>query len=225
MFGRVQFFRALCKAKGITHAEYENVLDVLEANIEEDFHSIIENDSVKYLASLLAGDSSFFKDNGDRIKFLHYLSLQYMRTNNMQKRQCNQFRQVGTENIESMWPVMRHILSMNIATSLYLEGNKYKLILLRNNSRIRFISGDQPVINTYAVDGKGTDQLEFYYPVSPSLAVLITDKDEYKTVDSIDVSESQAKWFNQAIADLSDEQIYAFSNESLIEFKKSKCRA
>jgi hypothetical protein len=101
-----------------------------------------------------------------------------------------------------------------------LERDKYGLVLLKNNSGVRFITGDQPVINTYSVDGNGHDGCEFYYPVSPNLAVLMTEKDEYKTVESITVDSSQAKWFNQAIADLSDEQIYAFSKESLIEFKK-----
>ena len=225
MFKGVFDIKASLKANGIIDTEFEKELDVLEANLEESFHSKIESESIKYLNSILAGDTSFFKNNSDCIAFLHYLSLQYMRTNNMQKRQCNQFMQVGNENIVSMWPVLRHVFSLNIASSIYGERDKHRLVLLKNNSGIQFITGDQPVINTYSVDGNGTDGLEFYYPVSPNLAVLLTEKDEYKAVaDSIDVDDSQAKWFNQAIADLSDEQTYAFSKESLIEFKK-KARA
>lgn len=220
MFTKVFQIKELLKEKRISNAEFENALDILETNIEENFHSKIEKNSVGYLAAILRGDTSFFKSNKDCIAFLHFLALQYMRTNNMQKRQCTQFRKVGGENMETMWPVMRHVFSMNIATSMYLERTKYRLVLLRNNSEVQFITGDQPVINTYAVSGKGTEELEFYYPVSPNIAVLVTEKNEYKTVESIEVIDSQAKWFNQAIADLSDEQIYAFSKESLIEFKK-----
>jgi hypothetical protein len=38
--------------------------------------------------------------------------------------------------------------------------------------------------------------------------------------DEYNMDVSLTKWFNQAIANLADEQNYAFCRESLIEFKK-----
>ena len=56
------------------------------------------------------------------------------------------------------------------------------MILIHNDLGMPFITGDQPVINTYAVNAINAqiDNVEFYYPVSPTLAILISDKEEYR---------------------------------------------
>ena len=51
--------------------------------------------------------------------------------------------------------------------------------MIENNSKEDFITGDQPVINTFSFNApknESPENLAFYYPISPDLAVLFIGK-------------------------------------------------
>lgn len=220
MFNTLFQLKRHLNTKQLSNAEFEKELKILEVNLEENFHSIVETKSTKYLQMILDGNSDFFKNDKDSIRFLHFLSLQYFRTNNMQKRQYSHFKPIGNESIVTMWPILRHVFALNVASSIYNTRENYQLIILENNSDVDFITSDQPVINTYSITSNGQDGLEFYYPVTPKIAILVTEKTEYKASDSINLNKNEVLWFNQAIVEACDEQIYATNLESLMMFKK-----
>ena len=154
----------------------EHMFKKIKINYAEDYHAMVENIGNKYLYLIRESNINFFSDDKeDRIAFLFFVTLQYMRT---KRRRNETIRAFENDNIgmQKIWPIMAHIYATNIAMSLHLD-KAYQLILLTNNTNIKFITADQPLINTYGVNNKKEltqNELEFYYPITPKLSILIT---------------------------------------------------
>ena len=77
-----------------------------------------------------------------------------------------EFDSVKTENI---WNVLSHIYATKMGRNIFVK-DEYHLVLMENKTDLPLITGDQPVVNTYAVGKPLTEHatdLEFYYPISP----------------------------------------------------------
>jgi dethiobiotin synthetase len=100
--------------------------------------------------------------------------------------------------------------------------SNFKMLLILNRSKVPFITGDQPVINTFnrsKYSKELVEKLEFYYPVSPNIAILITDRQEYIDIDSLYLDESDMiHKYNSLIIEASHEQIYSNSEEILKDY-------
>lgn len=119
-------------------------------------------------------------------------------------------------NIRKIWPILAHIYATNIALTLHLE-KEYKLVLLHNKTLKEFITGDQPLVNTYSSHSKqllSHNELEFYYPISPKLSILIT-RNIINSREIIIYNEDEIQKYNNMIKESCEEQIYAFSEVSL----------
>lgn len=216
------------EANGVNDPELDEQIDEAIHNIEEDYHQLIEGSAIKHIDSILAKDISFFQTEKGRMDFAYFLCVQYMRTKKRQEAICSQFKNqknpyLDGVNMESAWSIMRHIYATNMGFGLFADSNKFKMILINNESSMPFITGDQPVINTYAAGGinKAVSDVEFYYPVSPRLAILISSKSEYKSVNEFYVSDVDARAFNIAILNSSHEQIYADSEATIKSYSVS----
>ncbi len=193
-------------------------MDELKHNLEEGMHSIIEKNAAKYIDSILRQDISFCSSEKSYADFIFYLCVQYMRTKKIKQGILKEFQDIKSINIENCWSVMRWILSQNMGYSLFL--NRSRLVLVMNETPTYFITGDQPVINTYDADkncDKNQDRLEFYYPVSPNIAILISNKEEYKNLSKISITEDKVIAFNNMTIYSSHEQIYAKSKDDLCQ--------
>ena len=81
-----------------------------------------------------------------------------------------------------------------------------------------YSSGVKPIINTYSVDFKNTpEEIEWFYPISESLAVLISESEREKISS---VSEEEVKKYNEMMFKLSYKQIYAADHSDLESFQK-----
>ena len=93
---------------------------------------------------------------------------------------------------------------------------------INNKTSVNFITGDQPIINRYSTkesQGKVLDKFEFYYPITPKLAILITDKDYKK--NELEITDfSKIHYFNDLIFINSLEQVYATSQDELERYKE-----
>lgn len=200
--------------------DFDELMKTSKINYEEDYHAHIEGIGNKYLDLIRSENIDFYYDNNtdDRISFLFFVTLQYMRTKRRRNETIRAFEDTdGNFNIDmrKVWPLMVHMYSTNMALSLHME-KEYKLILLSNQTSFEFITGDQPLINTYGVNSSKEvldhNELEFYYPISPKLGVLITrDIVDTKKIIIDDVDEIQR--YNDMIKKSSEEQIYASSEE------------
>jgi len=212
-------FKAELQAKGINSQEVEKVIGVAVNNFEEDYHGVIESTAIKYLDSIKRHDISFYCSDKGRLNFFYFLCAQYLRTNRMRESVLGSLtnNMVMGVNFNNVWNVMAHIFTTNMAFGLAEDNEKYRIVLLNNKSKIPLIAGDQPVINTYAIgkQGDSVNELEFYYPISPVLAILISGKDEYKFIKEKNISDDDAERYNLSIKDQSHSQIYASSENNI----------
>jgi hypothetical protein len=65
---------------GFVDPEAIRTLDLLIANMDENYHMTIENTFRTYLNAMLGGDISFYEDDTCAMSFLHALSVQTLRT-------------------------------------------------------------------------------------------------------------------------------------------------
>jgi len=99
-----------------------------------------------------------------------------------------------------------------------IEAN-YRIIFIENQSETDFITSDHPVINIYSLFKDAmemsSDELEFYYPLSPRLAILLTKKTCYSTVTQIYASELDVKEYNKLVYNASKLFIFSGKEELL----------
>ena len=228
IFNLVFEFRQYFDENGINHPELDKLLDEAEHNLEENYHTLIEGEAIKFITSILKQDISFYYTDDGCMNFAFYLCMQYMRTNKIKKSIMKNLANVNRFSVENSWPVMRHIFTTNMAWSLFADRERFRMVLVKNETDMSFIAGDQPVINTYASEKLGNEiveKVEFYYPVSPKLAILISEKEQFKSVFEIDICVDDVVKYNNAICKSSHEQIYGDSEETIeiyIDCKKNK---
>lgn len=218
------------EASGISDQPIKDLREWSEKNVHERIHGVIEQGAVEYLTSLRAEQVDFLLNDEKKFDFLFFLSLQYFRTNRIRSRvlrNVENFRSVlgkqGLKNIEfaKLWNVMTLMFATNLAFELMNRHTKF--VYLKNTSAVPFITGDQPVVNIKATgipDGEMPKELELYYPITPSSAILIAINesltDGYQFVDAKQVTD-----YNLHIVENSEEQIYSHSAKILEQFLKS----
>jgi hypothetical protein len=160
-------------------AEFESLIDQQIINTEEDFHSSIESNMSSIMDAIRRRDISFYNDDEQCGKFLHFLSLQLLRTKGVRERVVAKLYP-DDFNIGNCWNILRHILAVDYGGRLLLERKKRPLFLIENNTGVPFITGDQPIINLLG-SPQSTEPpplLAFYYPVTPWLAIILDEAKE-----------------------------------------------
>lgn len=211
-FNKIYEIKRIIDERGISHPDIDGMLDVLIHNYEEDFHSKIESDSIKFLEKMYNKDLSFYYDEDELIEFLFFICQQYFRTQNISNNACKTLCSYKDFNIDAMWTILRHTSATALGFSLYEDRAKYQLVLLENVSTIPFVTGDQPIINTHAIGlrlDEAPKELEFYYPLTPLLALLLTDNADLKGEITISADEKDVIKYNKYIYSMSGKQVYA----------------
>lgn len=180
----------------------------------EDFHGIVEVNFMHVLENIYARDISFFKNERDKNDFSFFIGCQYSRTSKMRNNLINSFDRFNDfpskEKIspEKISKPLQMIFGNTIGNWVY---SKSKLCLLLNNSSANFITGDQPVINIKSdpLDLITPPQkIELYFPITPKLALLMTDDNKEEIQD---LSEYEIFQFNDLMKNHSREQLYALN--------------
>ncbi len=217
-------FRQLTSLKelGFEEEKIEKFRTWLENNIYEELLSEYEGGWNKFLSELQCGKMDFFSDNSERMGFLFFLAVQYMRTDRMKNAVSQSVAKTMKKDgfdLEKIWNPVSHIFAVNVAFDTY--NKKPKLCMLENESSVPFITGDQPVVNISATNippGQPSDKMELYYPVTPKLAVLLTENETCQT-NKVSVSSEEAACYNDHIFQNSNNSIYAQTKEILEQFQ------
>jgi Protein of unknown function (DUF4238) len=204
------------KLDGKAEAEFEETI----INFEEDIQGKIEDGALPFLERLHKEDVSFYSEQESNIAFNYYLAVQYFRTNRIKKSVLEESSKYPMFGLDKIWNVASHILATNLAYSLHVERQHFKCFLLKNTTDIPFITGDQPVINTYGNQDQpralSHDELELFYPIGPLLALLITRrKDRYASETTV-IDREEVLRYNSLIAKASASQIYADEENVLL---------
>ena len=116
---------------------------------------------------------------------------------------------------------MRHVFATNMGLTFSGSRDHWWLALLQAPDGTEFITGDQPAVNTYAAGDSASDtapeRLEFYYPVTPKIAVLIGDKRDRGRPTAGVLTAAEVERLNRHIIAAGDEQLYASCEMALRE--------
>ena len=174
---------------------------------------------IENLEKMRAGNLHFLSDHREVGRFLHFLAVQSLRSPGVARRVTQGFGNDRTLG------VLRHIAGTAIGWSLYASRASLRISLLDASPSVKFITGDQCVINTKARPGEppSSDAFELYYPLSPHLAILVTADDGEPGQHRVQLDRPAMERYNRLIADFSDEQIYAHEERSLVEAWGDEC--
>ncbi len=199
---------------GDDNPEARQIVDVTIANLDENYHTSIENGFRRFLEQMLAGDTSFYDDDHGLIDFFHGLSVQYLRTKALRERIITDVSGLF-EDMGRVWPLLSHICAVTMGGSLYLTRKQYKIVLLDNHTVAPFITSDQPIINLHGNprDNKPPERMELYYPLSPNKAMLYLEKDSPTPNQSLSIEQAHA--YNVLMAGHAGRQIFANSEDYL----------
>lgn len=118
-----------------------------------------------------------------------------------------------TINIISM------IAASAIAIQMSLLYDKCLFQMLINDTDTSFITGDQPVINIKSdnINEKTgyANSVEFYYPISPKIALLIDPEFGAFRCEKTSVTGDEVKGYNALMFANSHEQVYAEDEKHL----------
>jgi hypothetical protein len=218
-FNRMFEFKRKSLEAGGDADKLEPVIRDLSIRLEEHLHFGIEDRASPYMAAMLNGDVSFYANSIDRGVFLHYLCVQYTRTRKLKMQALEGPKRITATNPEAMWNVLCHIMANSLGASMLRE--QYELYLLHNHTGVSLITGDQPVINihaSYLPEGQMVDELEFYYPLSPTLALLVA----LSPPDDSEMTVEDVAGFNRQMVRQSHEQVYAASSSDLEVFRTGR---
>ena len=175
------------------------------------------------------------------LNLIHYLIIQYFRTekqiNNLKnsllylkKQWKEKFINIALPdyiekfiemNEESFIFIFLHLRSIYLVE--YLINSGYKLILLKNNTETPFITSDSPCINIFVsyinpFELQG-DDFEIYFPISPTLALLYTNRKGYKNTEKTKITLNDKKTilqFNKSIKKLAKRYLYSNQKSILV---------
>ncbi|MCL2050091.1 MAG: DUF4238 domain-containing protein [Defluviitaleaceae bacterium] len=224
--GWIEFFRLVFIVKQWyeqfeeKHLEIEELLNEVINNFEEELHCMIEGEGINPLNNILNGDISFSEEDSWH-DFCFFLAMQYFRTKKIRERiKCAIIDTSNTFQTSGRFGYVEHIFSCIFATNMGFSLSQMNIMLLENKTSIPFITADQPVINIRAdyLNGIQADEIELYYPVSPQIAVIIFENDNRTFVTSL-ASICDVKKLNDLIFNVSREQIYSNTKESLEKYK------
>ena len=169
-------FKAEFQASGSTDTRVARQLDTSINNLEEDLHAKVEADAVSHLDSLRSREIGFLRDGDALSSFLFFLAMQYVRT---PTRLAAMRANLGDApfNLDASWGLLRTVLASAMAFQMNRQGESLRATFLGTSVEgSRFITGDQPILNTKAVGlgvGEQATELELLYPLGPSLSLLI----------------------------------------------------
>ena len=208
------------------YSEYEGEATVWFNRIIDGDIGFYYNNNVEYSENGIQLPVNFERD-----EFLNFVCIQYFRTMGM--------RNVLKDNIQSMIRYTKQYVS-NTADNITVDFNpdnvdpghvlphmvwiiqakcsaglgcqNADLQIVRNKTRLPFITSDQPVINMKAeVGGKAPDEFVLFYPMDPKTAIIINGGKGEKTVDKT----SEVDRLNKMIWDHAHEYIVADREELL----------
>lgn len=214
LFIRAPRLKARLETRSID-PDFNSALDDAIANAAEHSHKWIEDCLKRFIDCMLADNCSFYSSAKQAADFLFAICVQFTRTK--QARQAAIAR-LGTKckgcDAERLWNPTSQIIAMSVGESLYADRHRYKLVLVDNDTRTPFVTGDQPIINLHAKwTGEPPNKLEFYYPLSPRKAMLLLEQGTPPPCQPL--SDMAVNSYNVLMAKNAYEQMFSNSAEYL----------
>jgi hypothetical protein len=216
---RMETFLNLMQSAKAAVSSSERLLAELDAEMiefQENEYSRLESDAANQLEALRQGDVSFFDDVDQAMHFSYFLAQQYFRTKAIRDRIRITFATPAEkERFERTWPIFRYIYSTNIGYSIFANRKTMKLQVVQAADEMEFITADQPAINTHGAfisPNTPVEELELFYPVSPSRAAIISGHTIYQDIHGQQLAPLRTHYFNQTIEHVAYKCLFAKSD-------------
>lgn len=197
-------------------------LDAYKTNVVDEHHTFFERSFLPLLSASLRGDISWYQDGLNRIAFCTYIAAQNLRTRRVKNRAIARVKERGGVDISRVWNILAVVFAFNAGFSMYAEGRP--LILVRNQTFIPFLTGDQPVINLNADGETEPKSLSFYYPLSPYLALYFAEPEKPQQIPAVIETADTVTHLNIRLARTCHSQVYASTAEGLEAIKERVAR-
>jgi len=186
----------------------------------EQYQGMIEHSGLKYLPALRNADAFNIAEGEDYIEFCYFAMTQYFRTVRAKE---SLKREMETDNpgyVDRSMAAIIPMMATLVGSALINGRDRFVPTLLLNKSGVKFITGDQPIINTYAVGvprGEVIPGTEFYYPISPDRAIIFSENLRYRS--GVITDPGDVKEFNRMMAISAEHSVFASSEDELQEWK------
>jgi Protein of unknown function (DUF4238) len=127
-------------------------------------------------------------------------------------------RERAGQDLSRIWDTATHMFA-NIGMGLFLERKQRKLILVQNRTDVPFITGDQPIINLHGDGVRPPEALSFYYPISPTLALILTEVDKEPAFPTEGLTSPQATSLNTRMLEACHGHLFGQTKDSLLPYK------
>lgn len=117
---------------------------------------------------------------------------------------------------QKAWPLLAAFFGMSMAFNTFKNDNT-RFIFLHNQTKIPFVTGDQPIINVDAnnvVDGHVVGW-KLYYPLSPNLALLIDQVEDGERYIDMSVDQAMARYYNHIEYEEASDFVFSHTPEAL----------
>ena len=167
--------------------DINEMIDIARNNIMEEVYCDFEGEACDWLKNLSEENVDFLYTSSkeEKEKFISFVCSQYFRTKRMKDHTMHVLKEAekyfvnkdfpqGSIKAENLYQPMLWLLSAKCSDAIL----KSHINLLINKTDVPFITSDQPVINLkadYEDFSQQPDELVFYYPISPHVAVKIND--------------------------------------------------
>lgn len=204
-------------ARGIDREAIAQQVDEAAIEYEEGIQGEIEQSAINQLDALLRRDASFYNRVKEKVNFIHYICVQYMRTKKRKWRALEGPGRITAVNPENVWNTLAHIVATSLGQSLI--AGAYQLYFLKADGDEVFVTSDQPVINirsTFTSITEAPKELDLYYPISPKLAVLIASEPPEDSV----LSNREVREYNRHMMLQSHAMLFAHQKSVFDAFNK-----
>lgn len=227
----IQKMEEFYQTSGKKSVETEKEIEAHKHNTLENLHTAYESSAGKTISLLINRDLSCLDDMKQLTAFCNYLGHQFARTKPfrdiallvMSKDDSEQAKLVHRISTECWW-FISHMLGQNLGYLMFVSRKEDNYCLLLNETTQPFITSDNPVINVHKgltndMTPPEDDQLDLYYPLSPTIAIMISCSHRFPSGESIltldDVNELNIKIAKEAYVN-----IFGCTEESLKPYSK-----
>lgn len=127
------------------------------------------------------------------------------------------------DSMANAWWFISYMFGMSIGLSLYATRHEDKHALLVNDTRVPFITSDQPVVNVHSCVSEtefvAPEYADFFYPISPRIGYIICNSERF-TPGRNEVDEATVIELNTKVAAQSMMHIIGDSEIAIHPFKK-----
>ncbi len=212
-FLMAQQIEAIYSKSGIRDKEVEKHLHALRCNLLENLHASHEAMVIPVLSALADEKFDVLEDKQHMIEYMAFFGQQISRTKTFRDSAiAAQLRRNPLEiemahAMEHAWWFLSYMFGINIGFSLYSDRHNARHALLINDTKVPFITSDQPVVNVHPCVSEtaftAPEHADFYYPISPRIAYIICDSERFlqsrNVVDEVTVTELNSKVAAQAM--------------------------